>query len=501
MTDVREFDLAIIGNGAIANALALQFSERHREARVAVIGPAPRPGCASLAAGAMLNVFAELEAGALDYPVARAKFDAAVAASKLWEGHLALLNGRLKSVPPVRIQQGTHVVQNAVTDRLDDRNFAAIIGYLEEYKERFRHVDPAEIEGIKPTPQARPLRAILLEDEGAVSSRHLHRAYDEAFARSPQITVIDAAVERLVPGDRLHGLELGGGTSVRAKHVVIAAGTRSQQFVKQLGLEARIPRLVLGVGVSLILKAQGEVPRRVFRTPNRGLACGVYAVPYPDNHCYVGATNYICPWEVPLPRAQAVHYLLQAAMEQVNTDFYKSEIAKTIVGYRPTTLDTYPLFGQLSVERVWMATGTKRDGFHMSPKIALELIGAIESGAQPFEGTFRPERALILEAPREVAIERAVAHIISTGYQHGFRMPHSNWEPLLEDAVRRKVEDAYTRSGLGAARYGIPAELLDMYRYGHAQANVEHLLSTGNGVAGARGGAGERAPATRENHQ
>lgn len=476
----REVDLAIVGNGAIACALALRFTERHKDATVAIVGPAARPGCASLAAGAMLNVFAELEAGALDTPTARAKFDAAVAASKMWEGHLGLLNKRLSSVAPVTIQQGTYVVQNAATDRLDDLNYDAIRTYATEYGERFKDIDPGEIEGIKPTAQCRPLRAMLLEDEGAVSSAHLHRAYDEAFSRTENITVIDAPVVSISAGDRIRILKTKSGQTITARNVVVAAGTKTQDFVDQLGLTAKIPRLVLGVGVSLVLKAANAnaLPKRVFRTPNRGLACGVYVVPYPDNHCYVGATNYICPWEVPLPRIQAVHYLLQAAMEQVNTDFYKGEIAKTIVGNRPTTLDTYPLFGQTSAEGVWIASGTKRDGFHMSPKIADELITAIETGRQPFDGKFVPERSLILEVPKEKAIARAVAHILSTGYQHGFRMPHSNWEPLLEGAIRERVEDAYKQCGLANTDIGIPAELLDMYRYGHAKANIETLLAS-----------------------
>src|SRR5262249_29223250 len=150
-----------------------------------------RPACASLAAGAMLNVFAELEAGALDYPVARAKFEAAAHASKLWEEHLALLNGRLESVEPGRIRPGTYVGQKALTDRLGELNLHAIVGGLETYGQRFRHVDPGEIEGLKPMPQARPVRALFLEDEGAVSSRHLHRAYDEAFARASNVSVVD----------------------------------------------------------------------------------------------------------------------------------------------------------------------------------------------------------------------------------------------------------------------------------------------------------------------
>ncbi len=473
---VREHDLIIVGNGAIANALALRFNDAHPAMRIAIVGPAPRPGCASLAAGAMLNVFAELEEGALSHPTARKKFDAAYQASKLWDAHLARLNARLKKEAPVTIAPGTHVVANACTDGFDDLNFNAIIGYLKEYGEPYQEIDPRSIEGIKPTPQARPLRAILIENEGAVSSKHLHRAYDEVFAATENVTLLDTEAESIEPSGTKKIVRTKAGVTLTGKHVVIAAGTRTQDFVKALGLEKKIPRLVLGVGCSLILKSQTEIPKRVFRTPNRGLACGVYVVPYPNNHCYVGATNYVCPWEVPLPRIQAVHYLLQAAMEQVNTDFYKGEIHKTIVGYRPTTMDTFPLLGHTSIEGVWIASGTKRDGFHLSPKIAEELLAHLEKGTQPFDGTFAPERKLILEVPREAAIERSVVHIISTGYQHGFRMPHSNWDPLIEDGVRRKVLDAYERCGLEKHPFGIPPELLDMYRYGHAKENIEYML-------------------------
>gem|GEM_PF-358975 len=469
-------DLTIIGNGAIGCALALRFAQAHKDMRIGLVGSARRPGCASLAAGAMLNVFAELEAGALDYPSAKIKFEAAVAASQLWDDHLARLNSKLRHVAPVTINQGTYVVSNACTDKFDDENFEAIIGYLREYRQVFREVHPREIEGIKPAPQARPLRAIMIENEGTVSAKHLHRAYDEVLSAMPNVTVVDDEVESIDTDGDTKTLKTRDGRLLSSPSVIIAAGVKTQDFVNQLGLAKKIPRLVYGAGVSLILKCASEIPKKVLRTPNRGLACGVYLVPYDDNHCYVGATNYVCPWEVSLPRVQAVHYLLEAAMAQVNTDFYKAEIVKTIVGYRPTTLDTFPLFGQTSVPGVWIASGTKRDGFHLSPKIAEEFLGAFATGEQPFGGAFKPERSLILEVPREAAIERSVAHIISTGYQHGFRAPHSNWDPLLQDGIRRKVIDAYERSGLKDYKFGIPPEMLDMFRYGHAQGNIETLF-------------------------
>jgi glycine oxidase len=473
----QEFDVTIAGNGAIGNALALRLSQMYPDMRIALVGSKARPGCASLAAGAMLNVFAELEEGSLAYPAARKKFDIAVLASGLWPAHLEILNTRLREELPVELTRGTHVVSNTASDEFDDLNFKAIIEYLREYREPFQEIDPREIRGIKPASRSRPLRAILIENEGTISSKHLHRAYDEAFMNTPNIWSFDTEVESIVVRDAWKIAQTKSGASLASRQIVLAAGVFTQNLIEQLGLSAKIPRLVMGVGSALILKSQTEVPEKVFRTPNRGMACGIYAVPYADNYCYVGATNYISPWEVPFPRVQAIQGLLTAAIEQVNSDFYKAEIYKTIVGYRPTTLDTFPLFGQTSIEGLWIATGTKRDGFHMSPKIAEEFAMCLNDGRQPFEGAFLPERTLILEIPRQAAIDRAIIHIISAAYQHGFTLPHSNWEPLIEDAVRQKVLDAYERSGMATYPFGIPAELLDMYRYGHAGQNIEALLA------------------------
>jgi glycine oxidase len=480
VTRHQEFDVTIAGNGAIGNALALHLSHEHPDMRIALVGSRLRPGCASLAAGAMLNVFAELEDGALSYPTARKKFEIAVQASALWPAHLDLLNAGLADNRPVELKLGTHIVSNAASDEFDDLNFRAIIDYLREYREPFREIDPREIRGIKPIARSRPLRAILIENEGTVSSKHLHRAYDEVFSRNANISVFDTEVVSIEGSGSWKTAGMRSGEALSSRQIVLAAGVATQTLIEQLGLGARIPRLVMGVGAALILKSMTEIPEKVFRTPNRGLACGIYAVPYADNYCYVGATNHISPWAVPLPRVQAVQSLLTAAMEQVNSDFYKAEIYKTIVGYRPTTMDTFPLFGETSIQGIWIATGTKRDGFHLSPRIAEEFSRCMTGGTQPFGGAFIPERKLILEVPQETAIDRAVTHIISTGYQHGFTMPHSNWEPLIEGAVRQKVLDAYTRSGMSGYPFGIPPELLDMFRYGHAERNVAALLTDEN---------------------
>jgi hypothetical protein len=105
----------------------------------------------------------------------------------------------------------------------------------------------------------------------------------------------------------------------------------------------------------------------------------------------------------------------------------------------------------LAIDGVWIATGTKRDGLHLSPLLASELTRCIASSEPPFGGRFMPERDLILEVPISLAIARAAS--------------------AYPDA---DVLDVYARTGLAGGDVGLPPELFPMYRTGLADANLAH---------------------------
>ena len=64
MTD--HYDLAIIGNGAIGLFAALEIANSCPSAKLALIAPPSRKYSATMAAGAMCAIYAELEADCLD---------------------------------------------------------------------------------------------------------------------------------------------------------------------------------------------------------------------------------------------------------------------------------------------------------------------------------------------------------------------------------------------------------------------------------------------------
>lgn len=506
MSDGREHDLVLVGNGAVACAIALRFAAEHPDARVAIVGPSARPGAASLAAGAMLGVFGELGEGALASAPARRKFEAALAATALWPEHLELLNSRLTAGAPVRIVEGTVIVSRSEEEEEDvdgpaasaagpDPDFQVVLDELARYGVAHREVDPRQLAGLAPPPRGRPRRAVLVPQEGAVASRALHLAYDEAFARARNVAALDGEVIAIEPSGHPEraatSLTLTTGARLRARHVVLAAGAATQPLVEALGLAARVPRLVHGVGVSLILDSTAPLPRQVVRTPNRGLVGGLYSVPYPAPFAYIGATSALqlrpeppaassgAPSSAPsgvtsAATSAAIAALRYAARHHLHQDLAGARLHKVLVGSRPTPLDTYPLFGQTSLPGIWLATGTKRDGLHLSPLLARELVRALAGGPPPLGGAFAPERELLLPAAdRAAAVERAVTARLRAARAAARRAADAtdvNGAPspaaLDADAQRAAVAALYdrcARAGLMAADRELPVELLPIF--------------------------------------
>ena len=250
----------------------------------------------------------------------------------------------------------------------------------------------------------------------------------------------------------------------------MAAGTRTQELIDQIPeIKDRIPRQVYGVGTAVVLKqtSPGVVPEKAIRTANRGLACGVHVVPYDGERCYVGASNFISPVPEYHPRITSLYALLQSAMEQIHRLHYKSQVEQVLVGHRPTTIDAFPIVGETSIKGLWVLSGTKRIGLHMSPFYSEYVATGIVEGKHTYENRFLPERKLFHTMTREQGISKAVKHLKSAAYQHELRMPKAGWEDMVEDMLRRKVEKIYDDCGI--KDHGIPPELLDMYRYGHAK--------------------------------
>ncbi len=461
----QSFDIAIVGNGSVASALAFELQRRNEGISIAIVGPKDRAGSASMAAGAMLNVFAELDAGLLDIPIFQHKFELARQATELWPGWVA----ELKEAAGGRgtdLNFGTYILRNAAGDEQDDDAYEAIKAALRHYQEPFEVADPRKIAGYNPSVTGRALEAIYIPREGYLDPRKLLAVYEQAFARGGSVTQFDGTVERVTlgPGQSKQVI-MAGGAAIAAPRVVLASGAETRNIISQIPeIKDRVIPLFFGIGAALLLDIRVDAPTAVIRTPNRALACGIHMVPQGPRQVYVGASNQISPWPETSPRLTSVQFLADGAMEQLNTAYYNAELKNVFLGYRPTSADTLPMVGETSVPGLFILTGTKRDGLHNSPVLARDMANRLTGKAGLVSESLNPERKVIRWLSKDTGIELAVRHLRAAGLQHGLRLPRSNWGPMVADMLHRHVEEVYRESGVG---YGIPPEMLDVYRHGH----------------------------------
>lgn len=472
----------ILGNGIIAMTIAFRLARRASpEDRITVIGNKSREGAATFAAPAMLNSFAEIEKDSLISEIDKYRFNLSIEATKKWPQFEQEIYGiaypeKRQEAAYSGFDSGTYVINNTAADDLDDENFNAIIDGLNTYSEPYSVVSPAEIPNYMPEQRHRATRAIYIDGEGWVNPRRLMSALEKALENLEIVTTVNGDITELNCGaSGIETVTLSDNSRIAGDQFILATGASVSEILARSKLELPIPRVFYGVGISLEIKSPEFRHTKCVRTPNRGLACGLYTAPYAASDCYsddhviIGASNFISPTPYHHGRLSSVAGLMEGAIEQINANFYKSDLIRINLGWRPTSQDTYPLIGRTSISNLVIVTGTKREGFHLSPVISEKIVtllsgGSLEAG---FE-FFKPERKLIQSLSREMAIAKAVRHQMSAAYQHGFSPSKSRMPEQLMTMYRENLERLHDQ--VGAVDWGIPPEMLDMYRYGHALA-------------------------------
>lgn len=427
----------VIGNGIVGVSIALELAERGH--KVTVIGERSRNASATLAAGAMLGCFAESTPSCITTEGGARKLRAAVNARNMWDSRLM----RLEDLSGHKVNytsNGTLVVLNAIgTQAIDTENFRAITRAAHLYGEPIESVDPTDVPWIDPEELARPLEAIFLSGEKSIDARVLMLAIDEALL-ALGVTVADQnGAELVLTGSHVSGVYDVAGTFYGADHIVIAAGVGTQKFIDQLGSDGRrIPPIFSGVGTSVLVDTYGlDRPSTVIRTPNRAFACGLHLVPHRSGRIYIGATNILATSTRAQPALGDLIFLLDSAVRQLNRGLQNSQIAQYSVGNRPVPVDGYPVVGNAGPENLWIASGTYRDGLHLSPVIGTAIADRIENPKHSDDlDTFTPVRRPISEIKRETVISTTVEHMIATGVETMWRTP-VDWPTLVAEHIHR----------------------------------------------------------------
>ena len=420
-------DVVIIGNGVLGLSTAYVLAKENPTLRIVVIGSESTLGCASLASGAMLNAFAELTNKSLTSKAGKAKFEMALKASKMWPKWLEEINEELEAKKRLRVIQGTHIILNAQSGRLDTNNYLSIIQALNDYKEPYEiNKDPCSIPGMCPHSTYRPLHGIYIPSEGALDSHAHIQALKTVLSKKKNVELRSGEVVKIdVKSHKVKGVHLKSGAVLQAEKVLLANGAKSQELIDSLKeLASKMPRLLYGVGYSASLSQLPDNPvKQIIRTPNRAGACGLHVLPK-GGKLYVGATNMVYNDPEDKLRAGLSMFLLECVITQINGSLYGARIEDWYMGYRPATLDTFPLIGKTSIDGLWILTGTYRDGFHQSPLLATHMARLLMGKKGLFdEHLFAPERKLISTMTKEEAIAEFIEHYIACMAEHGENTP------------------------------------------------------------------------------
>src|ERR1700687_598718 len=200
--------VVIAVNGVLALTAAFRLGARLKSGDlISIIGKASRPGSATLSAAAMLNSFAEIEAGSLKSELELYRFELSHLATRMWPRFMREIieaaGPRLrvecsKCQGPCRgcFDQGTYIINNTAADDLDEENFEAIVEALVKFREPHELVSPRSIPNYKPAQRHRATRAVYLPNEGWLNPRLMIDFLEAALLRQPPIRFIDGVVDR-----------------------------------------------------------------------------------------------------------------------------------------------------------------------------------------------------------------------------------------------------------------------------------------------------------------
>jgi glycine/D-amino acid oxidase-like deaminating enzyme len=480
LTRPTTYDIVVIGNGSVGMSLANRLKTRDDTLRIAVVGPAARTGGASVTAGAMINAWAEVGYGVFDNPALGERAELSIQSLPMWEE----VRQELAEFTPddLGIAWGTYILNNAMGSPHETRAVDYIIDAMAKRQVPHQVMSASDVPWLKPEPRGQITRIVRVPD-GRFDPFKVLGAYEKA-ARARRIEMIDDRAVALDLAVGRRSVRLADGTVLDARQIVLANGSFAQALIDGVpDLRHAMPRLLWGAGSALDVtlpdwvKKYGGIDRsildidHVVRSVDRGGACGLHLVPHGDGEYYCGASAGV--WFDPEPKARvhAIHVLLRGLVEEIHKAFFFAGISIRGPGFRPTTIDAFPLLGESNIEGVWLANGMKRDGFTCSPLIANELSSAMLGGQSRLPERFKPVRKLISYKTKAKAIDDHVDGDIGGEFQHGLYLPpyaHAGYR----EARLHKTQRVYEMRGI--TDFGIHPEMLHLYENDEFFAAIDH---------------------------
>ena len=365
MNKLTKYDYVIIGNGSIGTLSAIELKKKNPEAKIALLGNKNRSDSASVAAGAMANVYAEIEKGPDNDPIEKKYLEIGVKSRKLW---LTFFKENLFKNVITTKDTILFLKKNAST--FEQQNFKNVLKTGKKDK-TIKILKTNQIENYFKNSSIKINKAIKIINEFSICTVSLFNKLDQILIKH-NISLINFDVNKIKTHKKSIEIDLTNGGKIFSKKIIVSAGSNSEKiFPKKLNI---LPMLQ-GVGTAIIINNLKDLPilfrKYVVRTVNRGGAqCGLHTVPRSDGTLYLGAGNYISNPEKSFHRLETIKYLYNLfENELVGKDIAYSLTGDLTIGYRPRSMDGYPMIGPHSKDkRIFFATATNRVGLNMGTK-------------------------------------------------------------------------------------------------------------------------------------
>jgi glycine/D-amino acid oxidase-like deaminating enzyme len=410
------YDVLIIGNGSIGSFVACDIIRKNPHLRVAVLGHESRKDAASAAAGAMANVFAEVEHPhtSTSRESNRRYLELGIEGSRGWS---TFLNEFSRSSDVVTAKD-TLVFLKKDASTFETSNFNEMVSVAKEH-DVYENFSIGDFNSELPITKNSVESVAKIKGEYALDSARLLLIMDD-FLREHKVDLIDASVLRISSGKFVE-IETDKG-SFDASKVVVAAGSNSANLLK----DWEVVPMLQGVGSAYLFKSsKTKIPNiftsHVIRTVNRGGAqCGFHVVPRKDGF-YLGAGNYITLPSESSHRLETLRYLFQTLeSELIDKDLSYDLVGSLVKGHRPRSMDGLPMIGPLGdAGNIFVATGTNRAGLTWAPRISQEVLSWLDGNDvnKLFE-KWNPDRKLVSFGTKEEAIEYFAESRVGAAIEH-----------------------------------------------------------------------------------
>jgi glycine/D-amino acid oxidase-like deaminating enzyme len=430
-------NIAIVGNGSLGMYTAIQIKMTYPNASVHIFGNKNRKYAASTAAGAMANVYAEMEhsTGYVD-EVNKRYLEMGKFGSRAWRIFLQETGG-LDCIT----SEDTYIFLQNQASEFEKANFEAVRKSA-LHDNVLRDLTQEDFEQAFPSQAKNSIeKAIKIEGEFTFSVKKLFMHLD-SVATSLGIVFEDIDVDAIEQGTQEITV---AGNRKKFEKIVVAAGVKSHKIV---GDDSLIP-MYQGVGVAMLLNPIKDMEalklrKGVFRSVNRGGAqCGIHLVPREDGKFYLGAGNYVSKIEDPVIRLDTIRYLLTTLENDLIGRASAYELTgEFVIGLRPRTLDGFPAIGSMKKnENIFIATGTNRAGLTWAPFVASQVLMWLQNDklSDLIHG-WHPDRSPIMFGTTTQGINYFVESRISNSKEHGLieKMP----SPEILASKTREFENA-----------------------------------------------------------